>query len=118
MQKLFFTLLILALTYSPTFAEINPPREFEPNGSIATATSVTLGGSELRGDLSSVTDKDYFKFTSTGGVVQFTGRPATVVNYSSSGFKMSILDSTGNLIRSNLPLKRLSSPNASIGDPD
>jgi hypothetical protein len=75
-------------------------REFEPNGSIATATSVTIGGSELRGDLSSTTDKDYFKFTSSGGVVQFTGRPATVINYSSNGFMMSILDSTGNVLSS------------------
>jgi hypothetical protein len=57
----------------------NPTREFEPNNTPATATQITIGGGQFRGQLSTraisftnMGDFDYYSFTSNGGVVQFS----------------------------------------------
>jgi len=63
-----------------------------------TANALALNGIDIKGQLSSGTDKDYFSFTSPGGVVQFTITPAT----GSSGYlKVSVLDASNNVLSSN-----------------
>ena len=58
--------------YVVTPASGSDIRETEPNDSTGAATAITLNGIDFKGNLSSGTDKDYFRFTSPGGVVQFT----------------------------------------------
>jgi hypothetical protein len=85
---------IISSAYDPTMK-----REFEPNNSMATATPIVLDGSAVRGQLSSLEDIDYYKITSTGGVVSFTIAPSTKVAVGSS-VKTSIVAQDGTVISS------------------
>ncbi|MFZ4856006.1 MAG: hypothetical protein ACOYL3_06370 [Desulfuromonadaceae bacterium] len=72
-------------------------REVEPNNETTTATSITIGGDALRGQLSSDTEADYYSFTSVAGVVTFSIKPDESVNsVSGSGhIKATVLGSDG-----------------------
>jgi hypothetical protein len=92
-------ILFLLLTGN-THAQINPAREIEPNNDITSATQISVGGGEVRGQLSGDTDIDYFVFSSTGGVVNFTIRPDTS-SYDGTSLSASILAADGTVITSN-----------------
>ena len=54
------------------YSTSNPTREIEPNDTIASATPITIGGGQVKGQGSSYSDKDIYAFNSNGGIVLFT----------------------------------------------
>ena len=84
------------------------PREVEPNNTPATASAISLGGGEVRGQLSGSFDVDYFSFNSPiNGTVRFVigldsdcvSNPTTP-SVPDSGIRVSIRSASGTLITS------------------
>jgi hypothetical protein len=75
--------------------------EFEPNDNTENSTVIDSSSEVFQGQLSSFSDKDYYSFTSSGGVVQFN---ISSVPNPNSGFtivgslKASIVDKIGNIL--------------------
>jgi hypothetical protein len=84
------------------------PREVEPNNTPATASAISLGGGEVRGQLSGSFDLDYFSFNSpVNGTVRFVigvdsdcaSVPITP-SVPETGIRVSIRSASGTLITS------------------
>lgn len=77
-------------------------REVEPNNIKPLATSLIIGlaAGEMRGQLSSIYDQDWFKFTSTGGVISFNISPDSTIN-EDGGIRATVVDDLGNIISAN-----------------
>ena len=61
------TVLSKAYLITPTYSQ--QLYELEPNGVIASASQIVIGGGSFQGQLSDSADVDYYKFVSTGGTV-------------------------------------------------
>lgn len=77
-------------------------REVEPNDIQGNATVLVIGAAagEMRGQMSSNSDVDWFRFTSTGGAVSFTISPDSAVT-EDGGIMATVVDDLGNIISSN-----------------
>jgi hypothetical protein len=64
--------IVVILGVTTSAGATNPTREFEPNDTMVTATAIAINNGEVRGQLSSDNDIDYYVFSSTGGVVHLT----------------------------------------------
>ena len=61
------TALSKAYVITPSYSQ--KLYETEPNGTIASASPIVIGGGSFQGQLSDSTDVDYYRFVSTGGSV-------------------------------------------------
>jgi len=73
--------------------------ENEPNDSQLTASGM-VGGGAIRGQLSSITDVDYFVFNTAGGIVNFSISPETS-SYDGTSLAVSILSQDGAVLAGN-----------------
>lgn len=88
---------------------LSPTREIEANNTPTLANDILVNGREMRGQLSSSADVDYFKYVSTGGNVSFNIVPA--ISSSDGTITASVLAQDGTLVSANV----LSGNNTSSG---
>ena len=71
MRRSMLLVALVATFISTSSFAANVSREIEPNDIKGQATSISLNNGQIRGQLSTAVDVDYYQFDSAGGVVRF-----------------------------------------------